>query len=220
MAYLAALVALAVLYFIDVIDPRDRIGPVPTPVPWFGALGGVLISLTGTFDHYADWLPSYRFWHWARPFIGATVGVIAVLIFQAGVLAVGEDVTPENATKDIFYYVLAFLIGYKERAFRDMMSRVGEVVLSPGDTAGEALPTITLIDPPTAPAGVATPLTIRGSGLGRVRTATFGDTEVTAFDTVADRYIKLTAPASAAGPVTITLFRDDGETVEHGFNFT
>jgi hypothetical protein len=146
--------------------------------------------------------------------------VIAVLIFQAGVLSVGEDVTPENATKDIFYYVIAFFIGYKEAAFRDMMSRVGEVVLRPGDATDEALPTITLIDPPTAPAGAATPITIRGSGLSRVRTVTFGDREVTAFDTVADRYIKLTTPASAAGPATITVFREDGVTVEHGFNFT
>lgn len=95
LVYLAALVVVAILYFTDVIHPRGRIGTVPTPVPWFGALGAVIISLTGVFEHAADWRPSYRFWHLSRPFVGATVGVIAVLVFQAGILAVGEDVKPE-----------------------------------------------------------------------------------------------------------------------------
>jgi hypothetical protein len=226
MVYLAALAGLAVLYFTEKIHPRARLGTVPTAVPWFGALGGVIISFTGVFEHYANWLPSYRFWHWARPFVGAAVAIIAVLVFQAGILSVGEDIEPENATKNIFYYVLAFFIGYKEAAFRDMISRVGEVILRPGDTEATTAPTITLVDPSEAPATSSRLITINGTGLARTRTVTFASEdlsqEVTTFVLpVTDKYIKVMSPeAGQPGDVTITVFRDDGATVEHGFRFT
>jgi hypothetical protein len=218
MLYLIALGVLAVLYFTEVIEPRDRLGTVPTPVVWFGALGAVVISLTGVFYHYADWLPSYRYWHWARPLIGAAVAVIAVLIFQAGILAVGVE--PETAKNDLLYYVIAFFVGYQEAAFREMMARVGEVILRPGGATAEAVPTITSVEPSPAPAGAPAALTIRGTGLGRTNSVTFDDDEVTTFEAVADRYVKLIAPARAAGPVVITVVTNDGETAEHDFQFT
>jgi len=220
MLYLFALGVLAVLYFTGEIDPRDRIGTIPTPVPWFGALGAVLVSLTGVFEHYADWLPSYRFWHWARPFIGAAVAVVAVLIFQAGVLAVGEDLEPEaGTTKDILYYVIAFFVGYKEAAFREMMARVGEVLLRPGDNAPVAVATITGVDPPNAPAAGGTSLTIRGTALSNTKAVSFDGAEV-AIEAVADRYIKVTSPAATPGSVVITVVGRDDTTAEHDFEFT
>jgi hypothetical protein len=222
MLYFGVLVAMAVLYFTDVIDPRDRLGTIPTPALWFGALGGVLISLTGVFEHAADWLPSYRYWHIARPFVGATVGVVAVLIFQAGVLAVGQEVSEENATKDIFYYVIAFFIGYKEAAFRDLIARVGEVIVSPGDRASVEM-TITGIDPTDLPAtGGNRRIAIRGTGLAKTRAVTFDDQEIKEFEAVADRFVILVAPEWAAGPssVVISVFGPDDVLAEHDFNFT
>jgi len=35
------------------------LGPLPVGVIWFGALGAVLISLTGIFEHHIDWDPTY-----------------------------------------------------------------------------------------------------------------------------------------------------------------
>src|SRR5579859_1673682 len=66
--YLTILAALAIIYFLDrsLIGLPDTIGPISIAVPWFGALGAVLISLVGITDHRNDWDPSYRFWHWAR----------------------------------------------------------------------------------------------------------------------------------------------------------
>jgi hypothetical protein len=218
--YLGALVAVAILYFADVIHPRSRIGTVPTPVPWFGALGAVIVSLTGVFDHAADWRPSYRYWHLSRPFVGATVGVVAVLVFQAGILAVGEDVKPETGTRDIFYYVIAFFIGYKEAAFRDMMARVGEVVLRPGDDADVSVPTITSVVPPNAPAAGGRTISIRGTGLAQTKAVTFNDQEVTDFEAAADRHLTLKTPQGNAGLVVITVYGKNDVSAEHDFDFT
>jgi len=61
--YLLALAALAVLYFTETIRVRHFVGTVPTAVPWFGALGAVLISLTGVFTWCENWDVCYRYWH-------------------------------------------------------------------------------------------------------------------------------------------------------------
>jgi IPT/TIG domain len=218
MLYLLALGALAILYFTDVINPRAKLGTVPTPVPWFGALGGVVISLTGVFIHYDRWLPSFRYWHWARPFIGATVGVVAVLIFQSGILAVGVDL--KDADNNLVYYVLAFFIGYKEHAFRELLARVGEVLLRPSETtAPPAGPRIASVEPSSAPATTPTELTIRGSGLGDVNVVSFGDDQVAVAEAT-DRYVKVTTPTTTPGTVVLTVHAANGDTAEHDFEFT
>jgi hypothetical protein len=54
--------AFVVSYRVDWIEPRrDFFGPVPFLVPWFGAVGAVLLSLKGVFDHRYDWDIEYRF---------------------------------------------------------------------------------------------------------------------------------------------------------------
>lgn len=93
--YLGALALIAWLNFADGIPAALKFaptyGPVPSAVLWYGALGGVLISLAGVHDHRYDWDETYWTWHIIRPFVGAAVAVIAVLIIQAGILAVGVD---------------------------------------------------------------------------------------------------------------------------------
>ncbi len=172
--YLAALITVAALYFTEVITPRHFIGSVPVAVPWFGALGAVLISLTGVFEHTADWLPSYKFWHWSRPLVGAVVGVVSVLIFQAGILAVGESVNPRGneSAKNLLYYLIAFLVGYREAAFREMIKRLGDVILVPAGTTG-GIPTITSIEPKDVPAATGGKVTIIGTGLSRIQSVKF-----------------------------------------------
>lgn len=217
MLYLFALGAVAILYFTDMIEPRTKLGTVPTPVPWFGALGAVVISLTGVFAHYDRWLPSFRYWHWARPFVGATVGVVAVLIFQSGILAVGVDL--KTADNDVLYYVIAFFIGYKESAFRELLARIGEVILRPAGAGEPSGPRIMSVEPSSAPAATPTPLTIRGSGLQDAEVVSFGADEVTALQAT-ERSIKLTTPTATPGTVVLTVHKANGDTVEHGFEFT
>lgn len=85
LCYLAALRALLVgrQYSVPILEdlPALAAGLVPLGVLWMGALGGVTASLYGVFEHMNDWDTEYRFWHIARPLVGAILATVAFLIF-------------------------------------------------------------------------------------------------------------------------------------------
>ena len=207
-AYLLALGAFVIAYRLDWIDPRrDFFGPVPFLVPWFGAVGAVLLSLTGVFDHRGrDWNPEYRFWHWARPFVGAIVATMSVLIFQAGILAVGGE-TPNQATttatpKNLLYYIVAFVVGYREEVFRQLIRRVADVILTPAGEAAAA-PTIESVEPELAAPGAV--LTIVGRGLTDVVSVKVRDQNVE-FVGESDTQMTVTIPDDAeTGPASLAI---------------
>lgn len=92
LVYLLVLLALGFIYVVNkgVHDSIPAfLGSVHIGVPWFGAVGSVLISLTGVSDHEHDRDKDLWPWHVTRPFIGFALGIVSVLIFQAGILAVG-----------------------------------------------------------------------------------------------------------------------------------
>lgn len=141
--YLVMLVGLALAYFMSAAFRGwlpASLGPVPLAVPWWGALGAVLISLSGVFDHRRDWEPGHAYWHYSRIVVGAMLAVVAVIVFIAGILATGSDAaTATNAPtggsdqKELLYYVLAFVVGYREESFRTLVKRVADVVLTPAE---------------------------------------------------------------------------------------
>lgn len=292
--YLSILLLMGLLYFVD----RDLLffvpaafGPVPVGVPWFGALGAVLISLTGVFEHEHDWDESYWPWHVARPLVGAALGVVSVLIMQAGVLSVGatpilpapmptptpvatraaatatptpgvqptptpsptaaptpagnttstltptptpsstppppgsgSQSQPSNSKAPVpsflLYYLIAFLVGYREETFRELIKRLVDVILSPGNGgAAPKPPTIQSVNPPTAPHGTATSVTITGTGFTGAQSVKFGDA-VAKIDSNTDVEIKATTPvlaAAPANPVKLTVTTKDGSA---SINFT
>jgi hypothetical protein len=113
---------------------------VPLGVIWAGALGAVTLSMTGLVDqHRDDWDRSYVFWHLTRPIIGAIIGSFSYLVIAAGVLASGGSPGPSAGTtskvSDLFYYALAFLVGYREATFRKLLERFADVILGPGETS-------------------------------------------------------------------------------------
>jgi hypothetical protein len=65
------LLVLAALFCVYVLSSDFRsalpssLGSLPVGVPWFGAVGGTLISLTGVFKHADTWDPRLELWHWA-----------------------------------------------------------------------------------------------------------------------------------------------------------
>src|SRR4051812_14405257 len=177
--FLIVLQVVGLLYFVNT-DLQTTLpktfGPVPVGVPWFGALGAVLLSLKGIFDHHYDWNETYWPWHLSRPFIGAALSVVGVLILQAGILAVGSDPTPNRPAltgqaavatptsaagrppaspqasgattvapgelppgvsvsipANLLYYLVGFLVGYREETFRALLRRLTDVILSPGE---------------------------------------------------------------------------------------
>jgi uncharacterized membrane protein len=147
--YLLLLGVLGWLVVTERIHPTTEIGTLPTAVLWFGALGAVLLSLSGIFEHMHDWDNRYIPWHLARPLVGAAVAVIAVLILQAGILAVGSEPNASGSTtpKNLLYFLVAFLVGYREDTFRDLVKRLTDVILAPGGGAVAVAPVISGVTP-------------------------------------------------------------------------
>lgn len=180
--YLAILGALAGLEVSGVVHFPATVLTIPVAAAWFGALGGVLISLVGVSEHDdsgtadaahpAHWNRSYRYWHWSRPFAGAAVAVVAILFFQSGVLAIGVPADKLTNGGQLFYYVLAFVVGYREETFRELLKKVTDVILSPG---GAEKPTVVGIEPSAGPGGA---VEILGTGFAEVTAVKVGDQEV------------------------------------------
>jgi hypothetical protein len=107
-----------------------KLGPyIPVTVPWFGALGGCLVSLAGISDHNKEWDTRYDYWHPVRPLVGAVTGAIGCLLLL---------VTTQLATKGpvnadaAFFDAVAFVFGYAEAAFRGLITTLTDVILKPG----------------------------------------------------------------------------------------
>jgi len=142
MVQMGWLIFLGTLALVRIIAPPskiglpDMIGALPVGVVWFGAMGAVLISLTGIVEHAKDWDESFVLWHLSRPLMGGSLAIVAVLIMQAGILAVGT--TPSgaqsNTPKNILYYLVAFLVGYREETFREMIKRLVDLIFTPATT--------------------------------------------------------------------------------------
>jgi hypothetical protein len=137
--YLILLLASAALYinwgsFRSLLP--DPIGPVPLGVAWFGALGAVTISLYGIVRYSRTWDPSYTYAHLAGPLTGAVTGVVGFLIFEAVVNATGVQVSNRPIA-----YVIAFLLGYRQESFRELIKKATDLLILPGlKTNGPAGP--------------------------------------------------------------------------------
>lgn len=141
LAYVALLVALALAYADSQWLQRyihDPEGPLPLSVPWWGALGGVTISLTGVFKHASTWRPDYEKWHIARPVLGAVVGSVGCLIFIVVIRATGNDATTTKPSGGAVLALVAFLVGYREEIFRELIKRATDSLFArrsePADT--------------------------------------------------------------------------------------
>jgi hypothetical protein len=229
LVYLAGLGALAGIYFWHVLIHRHVLGTLPIAVPWWGAVGAVTLSLTGVFEHGQTWKPSYAYWHWARPFIGIVLSSFAVVAFQAGVLAVGTSTTTTSTgvtnPKYLFYYVVAFIVGYREETARELIKRVADVIIGPGDTTAttttsttstKTAPAIDKLDPNSGAAG--TPVTITGTGMSSVTGVTVAGTDAD-FQATSDTRLTFTPPAHEGGTVPVVLTAEDGTTLTSDFTY-
>ena len=116
----------------DFLPPN--LGPVPIGVPWWGALGAVTVSLGAMFAHRRDWDPSMETWHIARPILGAIAGAVGYLVFTALIRSTGTTTEVNNST----FYILAFILGYREMTFRELIKQATDLLLRPaGNADGE-----------------------------------------------------------------------------------
>lgn len=146
--YLLVLLLAAILYLSNFFGIKDEVpwliaGLLPLGVPWFGALGGVVISLQGVFEFSGPgrWDPTYNHWHMLRPLFASVVAVVGFLLFLV-ILNAASTPPPflaPNGTSTaldlVIYYALAFLLGYREATFRELIKRVTDIILQPGSPA-------------------------------------------------------------------------------------
>lgn len=230
--YLCVLFAVAGLYLTGKLTLPKLTVDFPVGVIWFGALGAVVISLTGAVEHRDDWDPSWTSWHYTRPLVGAALAVVAWLIFQAGILAVGSNPpaqqgasgggTPSNARPtNLLYYVIAFVVGYRERVFRDLIKRVADVIFAPKEAAPKAAqPHITGITPATGKAAGGDTVVIAGSGLTDVTAVRFGNSPAASVHVDNDGQITATTPQGTLGAVAVTVTTKGGSTATGSFTYT
>jgi hypothetical protein len=233
--YLVLLFVIAIIYLtpqspsMHVTLPAS-FGSLPVGVPWFGALGAVIISLSGVFNHRNDWDPSWALWHLTRPLIGIGLAIVAWLTFQAGVLAVGSvPAAPAlNATSaaqavtaptNLLYYLIAFVVGYREQVFRELIKRVSDVILMPSASSAATSPTISGVTPTSARASGGDTVTIAGSGLTGTTAVTFGNTAGLNVKVASDSEVSVTTPPGSPGQTNVTLTTGAGSATTGLFTY-
>jgi len=120
---------------------------------WFGALGGVTISLKGIYDHGAStdpWRNDYNLWHIGRPVSGAIAGLIAGLLLYL--------IIPADKISPVLVYGLAFIFGTQDKAFFDFLSQIGGRFLPKSEPTPPLLQVIG-IDRPEGKAGESIKIT-------------------------------------------------------------
>lgn len=224
--YLLVLFAIALIYLTNLHNSLNvwlpaTLGSLPIGVPWFGALGAVIISLTGAFDHRNDWDSSWNFWHFTRPLIGISLAIVAWLILQTSILAVGSNVPGSQGLgipTNLLYYLIAFVVGYRESVFRDLIKRVADVILTPAAAPSPTGPVISTVTPRNGRAAGGDPVTITGSGLIGTTGVKFGSN--VAPDVHIDSDAKITAHTPAAAPGTVGVIVVTGAGNVAGGTFT
>lgn len=178
---------------------------------WFGALGGVTISLKGVYDHRggssSSWDGGYNLWHLGRPISGAIAGLMTFLLLTVLNLK-GASAPPPN---DFIVYVAAFVFGTQERRFFNLLYEIAKLIVSVPDDAGERGPRLVAIEPDAARPGDV--VIVRGVGIGKGASAKLGGQPLERAIVADDgSSIAGLAPAGVAGndPVDVTVVNGDG----------
>lgn len=133
LAWLTLLIASFLCYeridgFADFVS--FKLGRLPFETIWLGAAGGWLISAQGIFEHNRKWRRSYDYWHYIRPILGALMGTLGCLVFTV----LNDAATKGHITTNaVFYDVLALAIGYREQSFRQLITRLFDTIILPGE---------------------------------------------------------------------------------------
>jgi hypothetical protein len=145
-----AVIAIFFALWLLTLGPLHELGSswepyLPVWVPFGGALGGALISLVGVAMHTVEW-NSYRYayWHLLRPLLGMLSGSVAVIIVLFVLKGIFPDALPQpdgrySTSGTFIMFVIAFVVGYREQTFRELVRKVVDVLLGPGDQETESL---------------------------------------------------------------------------------
>ncbi len=142
------------------------------------------------------------------------VATVSILIFQSGILAVGGQLPSHTATtataKNLLYYVIAFVVGYREDIFRQLIKRLADVILTPPPAEAGAAPVIEIVEPPEAAVGQKTDVVVGGSGFTGTTSVNLAG-ETIQFVAASDSQITVTIPADIeAGQTSLTITTKNG----------
>jgi hypothetical protein len=104
-----------------------------------GALGGVTIVVFGLIKHTVDldFDTRYFVWYLFKPILGALMGLVAVLVVLAGLVAIEGSASTRSPA---LLYVLAFLAGFSERFSLRLLDRATTALLGGESTPSAAVP--------------------------------------------------------------------------------
>jgi hypothetical protein len=181
---------------------------------WFGALGGIVISLKGVYDHCCHrgaWDDCFDLWHLGRPVSGGLTGLITLVLL----LAVYQDKAPTQPV----VYAIAFIFGTQERRFFNFLYEVAALVVRvPNEDQNTAL-TATSIQPSQGTAGAL--VLISGHGFAEGATVTIGNNPLANVIVGRDgTTIAGNIPTGTAGPADVTITNPDGKRVVLQGKFT
>jgi IPT/TIG domain len=217
---IAVLLAIGVLYFKrpDWFDIGGEHASVNLSIHciWFGALGGIIISLKGVYDHATGgvpWKDDFNLWHIGRPVSGGIAGLMTFLLLQ---------LASSNVPSEPVAYAAAFIFGTQERRFFGLLSEVARLIVQvPSETTQRPL-TLASITPNQGTAG--TPIKIVGVGFDPKATATLGGAAIGNLEVKDATSITGLAPAKPAGvdEADLVVTNPDGTsaTLPKAFRFT
>jgi hypothetical protein len=171
---------------------------------WFGALGGIVISLKGVYDHCCDrgdWDECFNLWHVGRPFSGGLTGLITLVLL----LAINQ-----NAPNEPIVYSIAFIFGTQERRFFNFLSEVAALVVRVPNEDGDKTLKVASIQPTEGKENAL--MIVRGAGFQTGVVVTVGDNKLGNVTVSKDgTTIAGVVPAGTAGnAVDVTIVNPDG----------
>lgn len=148
---------------------------------WFGALGGLMISLKGIYDHRdgaTGWDPGFDLWHIGRPFSGAVAGLVTVILLN--VVAGSADKPPNPQV----VYAAAFIFGTQERRFFGFLFEAARLIVQVPDDGTSSGLKLTGVQPAEAATGAV--VVVKGQGIAADATVKLGATALDKLTIAAD----------------------------------
>lgn len=181
---------------------------------WFGALGGIVISLKGVYDHCCDrgeWDHCFDLWHIGRPISGALTGLITLVLL----LAVNPNGTPSQPV----VFAIAFIFGTQERRFFNFLFEVAALVVRVPNEDKDT--TLKAIDIQPSEGKQAAVVLITGNGFSQGASVTIGSNQLGNVVVSKDgKTIVGIIPAGTAGAVDVTVANPSGDRVVLPGKFT
>jgi hypothetical protein len=188
---------------------------LPLKCLWFGALGGVVISLKGVYEHpvsaSAGWKDDFDLWHFGRPVSGAITGVITFVLLHV--------INPSADPSAPVLYAAAFILGTQEARFFNFLYEVGRIIVQVPEQKTTGLK-VTDVQPSKGTAGGV--LVVAGQGFVPGVTVALDGAALTGLSVASDgAAVAGLIPAGTAGKtVDLVVTNPDGATVTLHNKFT